>query len=235
MNAVRSGPLGVLLLQNKPMTFKGCLSSPETFAFSTIRLPVPGAWVSNVVAGDATLEHAFVSSAKELVRQGAVALTTNCGFAIRHQRAIVNAVPVPVATSTLLIVPMVAAMTSGTIGLITFDARPLSRDLLRMAGIADDAPVVIAGLEATPSWEIMSRPDAPITPRQIEDDLLITIESLRRRVPDLSVLVFECAGFPVASERVRQVTGLPVYDVTSMVNLLMSGVWCGSAFLPAAA
>lgn len=235
MNSVRSGPLGVLQLQNKPMMLKGCLSNPETFAFSTITLPVPGAWVSNVVAGDSQVGHAFVSSAKELVRQGAVALTTNCGFAIRHQRAIANAVPVPVATSTLLLVPMVAAMTSGTIGLITFDARPLSRDVLQMAGIADDAPVAIAGLEATPSWEIMSRPDAPITSRQIEDDVLIAVESLRQRVPDLSALVFECAGFPVASERVRQVTGLPVYDVTSMANLLMSGVWCGSAFLPAAA
>jgi hypothetical protein len=180
--------------------------------------------------GDPALEHAFVSSAKELVGRGAVALTTNCGFAIRHQRAIAQAVSVPVATSALLIVPLVATLTSGTLGLVTFDTRPLTGDLLRMAGIdAHDASVVVAGLEGTRSWEIMSQPDAPITVAQLEEDLLVVVESLQRRHGGVSALVFECAGFPVASKRVRQATGLPVYDVTNLANLLMSGVWRGSA------
>lgn len=233
MSAAGRGALGILQLQNKPTMFRGSMSHPGTFAFPIVTLPVPGAWVSNVVPGDPKVEPAFVSAAQELVRQGAVALTTNCGFAIRHQQAIAQAVPVPVATSTLLVVPLVAAMTSGKIGLITFDARPLTAGVLRMAGIADDAPVVIAGLEGTQTWEIMSRPDAPITPDQMEDDVLAVIESLRRRVPSVSVLVFECAGFPVVSAGIRRATRLPVYDVTTVANLLMSGVWQPSASLPA--
>jgi hypothetical protein len=235
MNAVGPGALGVLQLQNKPTMFRGSVSHPDTFPFPIVTLAVPGAWVSNVVPGDPKLEHAFVSAAQELVRQRAVALTTNCGFAVRHQRAIAAAVSVPVATSALLMVPLVAALTSGKIGLITFDARPLTSGVLRMAGIADDAPVVIAGLESTPTWEIMSRPDAPITLGQMQDDLLAVIESLRRRIPSVTALLFECAGFPAASESVRKATRLPVYDVTSMANLLMSGVWQPYALLPAAA
>ena len=132
--------------------------------------------------------------------------------------------PVPVATSTLLIVPLVAAMTGGRVGLLTFYARPLTADLLRVAGIGDDLRVSIVGLERTATYETMSRPDAPITVTQIEDDLLAAIERLRLEEHDVTALVFECAGFPVASGRVRDETQLPVYDVTSMCQLLMSGV-----------
>jgi hypothetical protein len=224
MHTPKADSLGVLQLQNKPMMFKGCLSHPETFDFPTITLPVADAWVSNVVAGDASLEHNFIAAAKELVRRGAAAITTNCGFAVRYQRAMARALPVPVATSTLLIVPAVAAMTRGRVGLLTFDSGPLTPDLLRLAGIGDDLCVSIAGLEGTTSYEIMSRPDAPITVAQIEDDLLAAIERLRGHDQDIAALVFECAGFPVASERVRRQTQLPVYDVTSMCKLLMSGV-----------
>jgi hypothetical protein len=205
--------------------FQGNLSYPDTFTFPVITQAVLGAWVSNVVPGDPRVEPAFVATARSLVRHGAVALTTNCGFAIRHQRAIASAVSVPVATSALLLVPMVAATTSGTVGIVTFDARPLTQGVLRLAGVAEDAPIAVVGLEGTDTWEIMSRPDAPITPAQIEDDLLVAIASLRKREPSLSALVLECAGFPVAAPKLREVTRLPVYDVTSLANLLMAGVW----------
>jgi hypothetical protein len=222
MHTSEADTLGVLQLQNKPMMFKGCLSHPETFDFRAITLPVADAWVSNMVAGDASLEHNFIAAAKELVRRGATAITTNCGFAIRYQQAMARALPVPVATSTLLIVPLVAAMTGGRVGLLTFDSRPLTADVLRLAGIGDEPRVPIVGLEGTATYEIMSRPDAPITVAQIEDDLLAAIERLRRDEHDVTALVFECAGFPVASARVRDETQLPVYDVTSMCQLLMS-------------
>jgi len=224
MQTREADALGVLQLQNKPMMFKGALSHPETFDFRTITLPVADAWVSNVVAGDAGLEHNFIAAANELVRRGATAITTNCGFAIRYQRAMARALSVPVATSTLLIVPFVAAMTGGRVGLLTFDSRPLTADLLRLAGIGDEMRVSIAGLEGTATYEIMSRPDAPITVAQVENDLLAAIERLRRDAHDVTALVFECAGFPVASARVRAETRLPVYDVTSMCELLMGGV-----------
>lgn len=225
MDASRRGALGVLQLQNKPMMFPGNLSYRGTFTFPVITQAVPGAWVSNVVPGDPQLEPAFVATARSLVRQGAVALTTNCGFAIRHQRAMASAVSVPVATSALLLVPMVAATSSGTIGIVTFDARPLTDDVLRLAGVAEDERIAVVGLEGTATWEIMSRPDAPITPAQVEEDLLVAISSLRKRELSLSALVLECAGFPVAAPRLREVTALPVYDVTSLASLLMAGVW----------
>src|SRR4051794_19347477 len=120
MNGSHPGPLGVLQLENKPVMFLGSLGNPKTFSFPTLYRTVAGAWASNVVPGDPAMEAAFVSAAKELVAEGAAAITTNCGFTLRYQRAMAEAVPVPVATSSLLLLPFLAATTRGCIGILTF-------------------------------------------------------------------------------------------------------------------
>lgn len=218
-----TGRLGVLQLQNTPMTLLGALSNPNTFSFPTLCRKVPGAWVSNVVNGDASVEGAFVSTAKALVAEGAVAIVTNCGFAIRYQSAMSQAVPVPVASSALMMLPFLEVSTDARIGLLTFDSRPLTKDLLSLAGTREPDRIVVAGLEDAPSWAIMSRPDAPITGEQLEDDVLSAVRQLCAKAPDVSVLLFECAGFGPASARIREETGLPVYDVITLTNLVMAG------------
>lgn len=79
--------------------------NPETFDFATISETVAGAWVENVVRGDPALEPAYVAAARRLVERGAVAITSTCGFSIRHQAAVAASVNVPVIMSSLLLLP----------------------------------------------------------------------------------------------------------------------------------
>lgn len=224
MRRLLDRPLGVLTLENTPTNFPGSLVHPETFEFPVLWRPVPGAWVSNVVPGDPAVEPAYVSTAQALVADGAVAITTNCGFAIRYQKTLAKALRVPVATSSLLLLPMLAAVVQGRIGILTFDARPLTQDVLRLAGLPADAQIAVAGLEGTKTWDIMSMPNAPITLEQMRGDLIERIERLRRDHPDITTLLFECAGFAPLSADVRKLTGLPAYDVVTSAELLMSGI-----------
>src|SRR5919198_842274 len=51
---------------------------------------------------------AAIQGARELERGGVRAITTNCGFLAMFQRELAAAVSVPVFTSTLMLVPLVA-------------------------------------------------------------------------------------------------------------------------------
>ena len=62
-----------------------------------------------MLKGAAGLLPDFIDAAQELVRLGAEAITTNCGFLSLFQKEIAAAVGVPVATSSLMQVPWVQA------------------------------------------------------------------------------------------------------------------------------
>lgn len=224
-----SGALGILQLDNAPQMLAGSLSNPATFAFPIICRRVLGASVRNVVFGaqDDRMEAAFINAAKELVHDGAVAITSNCGFTIKYQKAMMQALSVPVSMSSLLLLPYLVATTKGRIGILTFDSRPLTSDLLRLVGVETHDRVAVAGIENSQTWRMMSEPENKTTISQMAEDLLAAIAHMRKRHDDVEAILFECAGFPAVANGVREQTKLPVYDAVTNAKLLMSGYSLG--------
>ena len=226
MTLAYPGALGILQLQNTPRTLPGSISSPETFPFVTICRQVPNAWVDNVVFGkdDRAMQEAFVAAAQSLVSEGAVAITTNCGFTVKYQKAMASAVAVPVAASSLLLLPYLSAVVGGRIGVLTFNSRPLTAEVLQLAGVGPDTPLAIAGIEGSPTWEVMSTSANNYTVEQMTEDVLARVEAMRRQHPDIRALLFECAGFPPTAAAIRRATQLPVYDAVTNAHALMNGL-----------
>ncbi|WP_271611808.1 hypothetical protein [Bradyrhizobium sp. CCBAU 21362] len=220
--------LGILQLQCAPSI---PLSERGAFPFPVICRQVPGAWVQNVVFGgdDGKMEAAYISVAKELVAEGAVAITSNCGFTIKYQHAMTQALSVPVSMSSLLFLPYLLTTIKGRVGILTFDSRPLTPDVLRLAGIKSCERIAIGGIENSETWKAMSRPENDYTIPQLANDVLSTATRLAEQYKDLDALLFECAGFPLVAQEVRKRTGLPVYDAVTNANLLMSGCDAGNA------
>ncbi len=100
--------------------------------------------------GQRDLLPAFVEGARLLEREGVRAITTNCGFLAQFQSELAASVSVPVFTSSLMLVPLVAPHAAARPGRGRDDrgrlvarARPTSPE----RGSTADMPVVVAGLE----------------------------------------------------------------------------------------
>lgn len=217
--------LGVLQLDNTPQTLPGSLSDPATFSFPIVCRRVPGALVENVVFGDEDdkMEAAFISTAKDLVHDGVVAITTVCGFTIKYQKAVAQALSVPVSMSSLLLLPYLIATIKGRVGIVTFDSRPLTSDLLKLAGITSRDRMAVAGIENSETWRMMLSRENNTSVSQMIKDVLAAIELMRRRNDDVEAILLECAGFPAVARDIREQTRLPVYDSVTNARLLMSG------------
>ena len=86
----------------------------------------------------------FIDAGRQLIRQGAELITTNCGFLSLFQSELSAALQVPVATSALMQVPFVQAMLPAgqRVGLITISADTLTAGHLAAAGCDPQIPVV---------------------------------------------------------------------------------------------
>lgn len=226
--------LGILHLERglppnapTPTPLPGSVLNPQTFDFPVISETVSGAWVENVVRGDPSLEAAYVAAARSLVERGAVAISSTCGFTVRYQEAVATAVDVPVAMSSLLLLPTLLRQlpTSAKIAVLTFDTTQLKEDLLGLDNEQQRERVTIGGIEGGKFWsDELKRPPPPTDVAAMEADVAGCIARLRASQPEIAAILFECAGFPLVGASIRRMTRLPVYDITSICRMMIASV-----------
>ncbi|MGY2933056.1 hypothetical protein ACVWZ6_002658 [Bradyrhizobium sp. GM6.1] len=210
-----------------PSTRIGAISNHATFGFPVIGETVEGARVENVVRGDPTLEPAYVAAAKRLVSRGAIAISSDCGFSIRHQAAVAASVSVPVVMSSLLLAPTLLRQLPkhAKLAVITFDSNYSDEGLLGVEDAMDRKRIVIGGIEGTKYWhDGLKMPLPPTDVDAIEADVSACIARLRIAHPSIAAILLECASFPLAASVIRKNIQLPVYDITMLCRMTLQSI-----------
>ncbi|MES0151796.1 hypothetical protein NKJ95_32360 [Mesorhizobium sp. M0012] len=206
---------------------KGSLMDPTTFGGPIITEMVEGASAETVIRGDPLLERPCVAAARRLVERGAGMISADCGFFIRHQAAVSAAVNVPVAMSSLLLIPTLLRQLSPAqkLAVITADSRHCSEDLFGIENSAGRARVVVGGIEEGEYVRnALARPLVRTSVHRIEQEVAACVARLRANHPEIGILVFECTGFPCVTDSLRCRTGLPIYDITDVCRLTLGAI-----------
>jgi Asp/Glu/hydantoin racemase len=227
----RNSPLiGILMLDTTFPRIKGDIGNPQTFSFPVVYQKVHGASVQRlVIEADPGLVHDFIAAGKILVAKGVNAIATSCGFLALFHRHLVEALPVPVFSSSLLQVHLAQALIrrNQKIGIIT--ARRSSLTDAHLAGVGiQHYPTAIIGMEHAREFSaVFIGGKETLDQGQCHQEMQATAEQLLHEHPDVGIIVLECTNMPPFADTVRRATGLPVFDVVTMVNhahsLLMSG------------
>jgi hypothetical protein len=225
--ALYGAPLGILMLEAKFPRIPGDMGNATTWPFPVLYRVVEGASPEKVVLkGAAGLLPDFIAAAKELVRLGAEAITTNCGFLSLFQKEIAASVGVPVATSSLMQVPWVqATLPPGKrVGLVTVSGSTLSPAHLEGAGVPLDTPLVGTenGKEFFRVLIKAEKDDMDIA--LAERDVVEAGKALVAKHPDVGAIVLECTNMPPYAAALQTAVGLPVYDIYSMITWFHAGL-----------
>lgn len=219
--------IGILMLNTQFPRIPGEMGNATTWDFPVLYKVVKGASPHRVVReGDPTLLEPFIQAAKELEREGVRAITTNCGFLAMFQKEMAAAVNVPVFTSTLMMVPMVYRMLKPDqkVGIITVNGQTLSRRHLEGAGAAD-IPVAIAGLDTEEEFtHVMLDDRLEMDVDKARAEHVRVAQRLVAEHPEVGAIVLECTNMPPYSQDIQEATGLPVFDIVTMVNMVYHAV-----------
>jgi hypothetical protein len=225
--AIYGAPLGILMLEARFPRIPGDMGNGATWPFPVLYRVVTGATPEKVVLGGAAgLLPDFIEAAQELVRLGAEAITTNCGFLSLFQREIAAAAGVPVATSALIQVPWVqATLPPGKrVGLVTVSGSALSPAHLEAAGVPLDTPLV--GTESGREFfrVLIKAEKEDMDVALAERDVVEAGKELVARHPDVGAIVLECTNMPPYAAVLQTEVGLPVYDIYSMITWFHAGL-----------
>lgn len=217
--------VGILVNEAHFPRLPGAIGNATTFPFPVLQKAVKGATSEGVVREpDASVLAAYISGARELEAEGAKAITTSCGFSAMYQGELVEAVSVPVFASSLLLVPLMARMIRAQelVGVVTADSRHLTPRHYHGVGI-DPARIAVAGMEGSPEFEaVIFKGRHELDVERLEAEVVGVTRGLLREHPEVRALLLECSLLPPFARAVQDATGLPVFDFTTLVNMVHS-------------
>jgi hypothetical protein len=217
MKPMSNGPLGILMLDTRFPRIVGDIGNAQSFDFPVIFRRMEG-----IGSADAVTTHpdrprvlaALEANARALVADGAVGLSTSCGFLALYQNDLSAVAPVPVATSALL---HIKRLTGRRVGVITASARNLTPAHFAAVDAPTDTPFV--GLPEGSSFAKTFIGNATTLDRnQVEREVVAAARDLVARHPGIDTIVFECTNLPPYKKAVQDATGLPVFDVLDLLK-----------------
>ena len=218
--------VGILMLETRFPRIHGDMGNAMTWDFPVHYRVVRGANPENVVRGNPReLIDLFVEAGQDLVAMGADGITTNCGFLALIQEEVREALGVPVATSSLMQVPMVEALLpkGKRVGVLTISKETLTPAHLKAAGAATDTP--IGGTDGLRCFTRDILGDAvKIDFEACRLDMIDGAKALIAENPDLGAIVLECTNMVPYARDVRRATGLPVFSIQSFVSWFQAGL-----------
>lgn len=222
----QNAPVGILMLDTAFERLVGDAGNPASWPFPVVIRKVKGADVTAVIdKGAEGLGPLFIAEGRRLVEEdGCIALTTTCGFLAVIQNELAAAIPVPVATSSLMQVAIVERFLppGKRAGILTFDAAGLSPGILAAAGVRADTP--IAGLPRDGRFQEKVRTNTAMPLDVLKREAMAMAETFVARHPEIGALVVECANLPTFSAAIAKATRRPVYDLITMIEWLRAGV-----------
>jgi hypothetical protein len=217
--------LGVLMLQTRFPRPPGDIGNPASFDFPVRYATVEAATPERVVRESAEgLLSEFIVAGRRLAAEGAVAITTSCGFLALHQRELAAAISVPVATSSLLQIAWLRTLhpDEDSVGVLTIEAASLSSDHLMAVGASPRTPIQGVDPDSEFARRILAD-DVTLDLAQAERDVVSAALTLRERVPAPRAIVLECTNMPPYAAAVAAATGCAVYDVLGLCRWLWDG------------
>jgi Asp/Glu/hydantoin racemase len=218
--------LGILMLDTGFQRLPGDIGYGPTWPFPVQYAAVRGATPERVLSPDADGTAAlFLRAADELVELGVDGITTSCGFlAIIHPKMVAHC-RVPVATSSLLQIPLVQSLLprGKKVGVLTASKKSLTAAHFAGVGVSPDLPV--AGLPPDGVFIRNNHTGVPVVDRAVQEaEVLAAAGELMAMDPAIGAIVLECTNLPPYAAAIEAAFGVPVYDIVSMITWFHSGL-----------
>ncbi|MDP7651096.1 MAG: aspartate/glutamate racemase family protein [Rhodospirillales bacterium] len=218
--------LGFLMLDVETPRMPGDVGNAATWPFPVLYGVVPGANPRRVVneRGKGLLD-AIYGTAQRLVKEGADGIASTGGFFSIYQAELAARCEVPVATSSLMQIPLVERLLppGKRVGVITVQSDQLSAEHLEAAGAAPDTPVV--GTENGREFSrVFHNAETVLNAELAELDILDAGQEMVSRHPEVGAIVFECHNMAPFARSLRDSIGMPVFSVYSFFTWFHAGL-----------
>ena len=218
--------VGVILSDVHLRRPAGDVGSAESYPCHVIFHVARGVTARDMVvpAPNPALLSPYLEGALTLQEQGANVVTTTCGFLIGLQDTIAKQLRIPFVASSLMQIPLVYRLVNGRVGIITANDEALTMSHLQLAGVSDDVPTAVRGLQRHKEFaDPLLNGVGELNLKRVETCVVDAAQELLERYPDIKAFVCECHNLPPFGQAIQRRIGRPVFDILSLVGFALQG------------
>ena len=222
-------PIGIIYIEDVwyPM-LPGNIVNGYTFDFPVRLKAVKGLDIANLFAAGDNVLVSILDACEELKNEGVRAISAACGFFGNYQKQAAAAMDIPVAISSLVQLPWMAALLQPTqkIGVLTADLNSLSDKLLDSCSVSSELKprLVFSGLQNAEEFSCILEGRGVFDNGAVEQEVVGAALALVNANADIGAILLECSDMPPYAHAVQRATGLPVFDFTTLIRWLHSAV-----------
>jgi Asp/Glu/hydantoin racemase len=212
--------VGVLHMASPFAFVPGNIQNATTMPFPVAYECVPSVTLQEVLSGHPKVEEGLVLAAQRLEGRGVRSIVGACGSFANFQRALTNAVSVPVFASVLVQVPWLLNCMSARrrLGIVFADRKSFTRGLQDQCGICDMGRLAITDcIDLAPFRALIDRPYA-IAHEALMAAVTAHISSFARMHSDLGAVMLQCSELAPYAAAIQAAVGVPVIDVNTLVE-----------------
>lgn len=218
--------VGILMLDTKWPRPPGDTGNALTWPFPVLYKVVSGATARVVIHEQGKgLGPAFLDAAAELVKDGADGITTTGGFLAIFQKQLAAHVNVPVASSSLMQIPLAQALLppGKRVGVLSVHGDRITPEHWDAVGAAHDTPVM--GTErGTEFTRVMLNDEIELDYELAEREIVEAGAELIRRHPDVGAIVCENHNMAPYAKALNARLRVPIFTVYTFVTWFHSGL-----------
>lgn len=219
--------VGVLCLRTSHPLLPGNVQHAQSFdapvLYHVIDLEDP--WP--LMRGEPQIAAMLTDGVAALARQGVRAVAGACGSFAYYQRAVANSAPVPVFLSILTQVPFLLQSLSprSRMAVICAVGESMNARIHEQCGIDDPSRLYVAPMRGRPAFDAL-----------LDQGTLHDVEALRHETvecavaaaaqPGVSAILIQCSELPPFAADIQLATGLPVFDMTTLIRWLTLATDC---------
>ena len=215
---------GLLIMRSwnpKPI---GHVSQLSSYEYPVVPDIVEGSNFDRILGGDLSLVPNIVEAAKRLQDMGCKAITSSCGYFGRFQQYVADALDVPVYISSVLQIPFVLSGLSEDkkVIVLCYDDSRLIPPILDACGLTekDKSRIVIQGMVEQPNCGLFQICPGHYDVDEARNELVRMAVKMQKENPDAAAIVLECTDMPPHAAAVQKATNLPVFDITTLMDLI---------------
>jgi len=203
----------------------GDIGCPNGWPVELLYQKVNGMFPKEIVRSSETLQKHdvlpfFVRAAEDLISQGVGGITTSCGFLILLQNELQSRLPVPVITSSLLLLPKLLA-DNATVGVLSMGELALGDAHFLAAGVLqkDLSRLRIQGV--APSEEFASaimQNRLHMNFDAAQRSVVSAAVSMQKKSPELRHVVLECTNMPPYANAIEAATGWQLHSLHQLLK-----------------
>lgn len=216
--------VGIICLPGVSALIPGNVQNASTFNFPVRYQVLHDLSFAQIAKGDPSAIPAIELAARKLENEGVRAIVGACGSLGHYQSAVANAVSIPVFMSILTQVPfLLSALASDKKLIVVFaTTESFTNEIRHECGINDSDRIIPIGLMDCPAFAQLMQ-----SGQMCDGDALLQemIERIENKFDEsVSAFLLQCSDLPPFAAELQHYFGLPVFDMTGLIDWLHAGV-----------